>query len=67
MQSVEWAETAVTRGCGASCRGDWVIWGVFLIVLFVMITGNTVSFWLGFLVGLAIPYYIIPHYFCGRN
>ncbi|WIW70891.1 hypothetical protein [Anaerosinus gibii] len=42
---------------------NWILWVVVLLLAFVLLMGNTFSFWLGVLVGLAIPYYIIPHYF----
>jgi len=46
------------------CMSNWTIWGVVIILAFVLLMGSTFSFWLGMLVGLAIPYYIIPNYFC---
>lgn len=64
MQAMERAEvSAVVRECIGEYFDDWVVWGAILILLFVLLMGNTISFWLGLLVGLAIPYYIIPHYF----
>lgn len=64
MQSMERAEVAaVVRECMGEYMDDWVIWGGALIVLGVFFMGNTISFWVGLLLGLAIPYYIIPHYF----
>ena len=42
---------------------DWFVWIVVLLLAFLLLMGNTFSFWLGVLVGVAIPYYIIPHYF----
>ena len=68
MQTMERAEiSAVVRECIGEYMNDWVVWGALFILLFVLIMGNTVSFWLGLLVGLAIPYYIIPHYFCSDD
>lgn len=70
MQNMERAEVAaVVRDCISEYMDDWMIWGAVIILLFVLLMGNTISFWLGLLVGLAIPYYIIPHYFhknCGE-
>lgn len=64
MQNMERAEvTAVVRECIGEYMDDWIVWGAMIILLFVLLMGNTISFWLGLLVGLAIPYYIIPHYF----
>lgn len=64
MQNMERAEIAsVVRECMGDYMDNWVIWGAVVIMLFVFLMGNTISFWLGLLVGLAIPYYIIPHYF----
>ena len=68
MQSMERAEVvAVVQECIGEYVNDWVIWGALLILLFVLLMGNTISFWLGLLVGLAIPYYIIPRYFCNED
>lgn len=65
MQEYERAEmTDMVRLTVNECFSDWIVCGVVLIVFFMMILGSTCSFWLGVLVGLSIPYYIIPHYFC---
>lgn len=64
MQSMERAEViTVVRECIGEYVDDWIIWGAALIILFMLLMGNTISFWLGVLVGLSIPYYFIPHYF----
>lgn len=68
MQAMERAEVmGVVKECMGEYMDNWVIWGSLLILLFVLLMGNTISFWLGVLVGLAIPYYIIPHYFCSES
>ncbi|MBP2630981.1 MAG: hypothetical protein H6Q70_1609 [Firmicutes bacterium] len=65
MQDIDRAEIAeVVNFTIDECMSNWTIWGAVIILAFVLIMGSTFSFWLGMLVGLAIPYYVIPHYFC---
>lgn len=56
-------ERIALADCVDSCTEHWLLWTVCILLAFVLLMGNTFSFWLGVLVGLAIPYYIIPHYF----
>ena len=51
------------RFCVREYLDEYIIWIIGLIALFVIIAGSACSFWLGLLVGLAVPYYIIPKYF----
>lgn len=54
---------ALTDKCWQCCCDNWALWGIVLALVFIAVLGNSLSFWLGVAVGLAIPYYIIPRYF----
>ena len=65
VQEFERAEIVeVVSSTVGKCMNNWILWGAVIILVFVLLMGSTFSFWLGLLVGLAIPYYIIPNYFC---
>ncbi len=52
------------RGVLSECIGDYIVWITLILIVLVALLGNTLSFWLGVVIGLSIPYYIVPK-FCG--
>lgn len=57
-------ETAL-RSLISDCLDNYIIWLTAVVIVLVLCLGSSFSFWLGLIVGLAIPYYIIPKYWPG--
>lgn len=63
MEIYERYEVETTlRSLLSDCLDRYIFWLTAIVLILVLCLGSTLSFWLGLIIGLAIPYYIIPKY-----